>query len=677
MSKQVFLFAEFTFDPETGSLARKNRALHLPEQTAILLDTLLKNANNLVSRDELRQVLWPDEEFLDYAQGINVAVNRLRHILRDNPRNPRFLQTIPKRGYIFCCEVTLASRETLAQRPSEGTAAQPSENDPVQIPAHELNSGSLSPMAVAEPSRESTTSVLLESPGPQPAKHWRPRAGIAALLAIILLVIFGILHTRSTSAAPSALKLGIVPFHVLGGPQMSDAGEAFRLMASDAISKLPNVQVRAASSLISSDAADLPRLSRALNLDDLLLASIAKQGDQYDLKFELLRAVDATHLASFEYSGARKDFPALAERLQQDLFHYLQARTETLQTVKGSTNDPLAYELYLQGAFHLFEREPASLRQAATEFQQATVRDPKFAAAYAGMATAYLKLSAYDTNPRDGLLANAEQFATKAIQLDPSLAQAHAVLGCVAYKLDRDFSRGEAELRTAIRIDSTQAEYRNWLAVLLTEEGRFDDALEQLNLARRSAPFWPSVYAMQGLVGVYARRDNTALEAANRYAQLLPDLPIAHNTLAWVNFETGHYQEAVTEWRKMALLQNDQARVELEDKGMDLLKTKGIHAYAELRLAAIETKQGVKQANDFSPAEWDACAGRHDQALAELQRLTDAHDPFMLHVGVDPLFDSFHQDPRFLAMLSKSGVSIPASLANVDSHLCEQSNWEH
>jgi hypothetical protein len=98
MAKQVFAFAEFTFDAETGTLTRKKRSAHLPEQTALLLEVLLENANQLVSRDELRQVLWPDEEFLDYTQGINVAVNRLRNILRDDPRNPRFLKTIPKRG---------------------------------------------------------------------------------------------------------------------------------------------------------------------------------------------------------------------------------------------------------------------------------------------------------------------------------------------------------------------------------------------------------------------------------------------------------------------------------------------------------------------------------------------------------------------------------------------------
>jgi tetratricopeptide (TPR) repeat protein len=434
---------------------------------------------------------------------------------------------------------------------------------------------------------------------------------------------------------------------------------------------LPRVEVPAAGSFATADVVDIARISHELNLDDLLLGSIAMQGEQYDLKFELVRAADATHLASFEYSGLKKDLPEISERLQQDVFHYLQSNSTTLQTIKGSTNDAQAYELYLQGEYHMLERDPHSLDRSLTEFRQATARDPNFAAAFAGLATAYLKLSAYDTDPRDGLLSQAESFAQRAVKLDPLLAQAHAVLGCTAYKQDRDFSRGEAELHNAIRIDPTQAAYRDWLSVLLVEEGRFDEALEQLSLAQTNAPFWPSVYAMEGLVGVYARRDATAIAAAKHYVDLLPNLPIAHNTMAWVYFETGHYDNAIEEWRRMALLQNNQARVELEDRGMKVFQAKGIRAYAGLRLEAIRDKRGAGQVNDFMPAEWYACAGKREQAMAELERLAAANDPYMLHVGVDPLFDSLHQDPRFLATLAKSGVMVPPSLRNVNSHLCE------
>jgi DNA-binding winged helix-turn-helix (wHTH) protein/tetratricopeptide (TPR) repeat protein len=669
MVKQVFTFAEFTFECDTGTLMRKRSRLHLSEQTARLLGVLLERANSLVSREELRQVLWPDEEFLDYDQGINVAVNRLRKALRDDSSNPHFLKTIPKRGYVFCGEVRLLSLDLadLSGWPDHSSAITDLERTSALLPEHSESVELDSPSTLPFP--EDTPAVVGSGRGLGFPLRW---TWFAVLLAILILTAGAwLIHMRQSRTTAPMLRLGIAPMRVKGDPQANDLAESFRLELSDAISRLPSVQVPTVGALGTSNAVDIPQISRELNLDDLLLGSIVKQGDQYDLKFELIRAADATHLASFEYSGPKKDLPSICERLQQDVFHYLQSKEKPLQTIKGSTNDAQAYELYLQGVYHLFERDPASMDRSLTEFRQATVRDPNFAAAYAGLATTYLNLSAYNTSPRDGLLSKAEEMAQHAVKLDPSLAQAHAVLGSTAYKKDRDFSRGEAELRNAIQIDPTQAVYRDWLSVLLVEEGRFDEALQQLDLAQTNAPFWPSVYAMEGLVGVYARRDATAIAAAKKYIELLPNLPIAHNTMAWVYFETGHYKDAIDEWRQMAILQNDQARVDLETRGMETFKTRGIRAYAQLRLDAIQSKRGIGQVNDFMPAEWYACAGKRDQAMAELERLASSQDPYMLHVGVDPLFDSFHQDPRFLALLATSGVRIPPALQNVNSHLCE------
>jgi DNA-binding winged helix-turn-helix (wHTH) protein/tetratricopeptide (TPR) repeat protein len=667
MAKQVFTFAEFTFECDTGILWRKKRRLQLSEQTARLLGVLLERANRLVSRDELRQVLWPGEEFLDYDQGINVAVNRLRNVLREDSRNPHFLKTIPKRGYSFCGEVRLAPHDAAEIAGLQDHSAGPLDQERKPVLPDEALTEPASPSSLVLP--DAAPGVIVAGNGRSLALRWP----WLALLGVTILLAAGtwVLLARSRTPAAAELRVGIAPMRVQGDPQAGEIGESFRLELSDAISKLPSVQVPAVGAFGTANAVDMPRISRELHLDDLLLGSIAKQGDQYDLKFELLRAADATHLASFEYSGPQKDLPSICERLQQDVFHYLQSKATTLQTIKGSTNDAQAYELYLQGTYHLFERDPASLNQSLTEFHQATVRDPNFAAAYAGLATTYLGQAAYDTNPRDGLLSKAEEMAQHAIKLDPSLAQAHAVLGSTAYKQERDFSRGEAELRLAIRIDPSQAIYRDWLSVLLVEEGRFDEALQQLDMAQTSAPFWPSVYAMQGLVGVYARHDAIAIAAAKKYVDLLPNLPIAHNTMAWVDFETGHYKDAINEWRQMALLQNDQARVDLETRGMVVFKAKGIRAYAQLRLDAIQSKRGTGQVNDFMPAEWYACAGKREQAMTELERLASSQDPYMLHVGVDPLYDSFHQDPRFLALLARSGLRVPPPLQNVSSHLCQ------
>lgn len=669
MPQSVFTFSEFKFDSDTGTLTRRNRESRLPEQTARLLQVLLERSNTLVSREEIEQVLWPDESFVNHDQGINVAINRLRQILRDNPKNPQFLRTIPKRGYSFCGEVRILLSEAREKSSPEKaglslTVSATATSLETVIPSAEVH---LPAWAPPLPPNKPEPPELVVGPG-------RPRRVVAfsliAMLALIGVVAFGLL--RKPQATEHVSRVGIAPLRADDDQQTRDAAESFRLELSDAVARLPGVQVPAAGAFVSSDPTAIPRIARDLSLDDLLLGSLSKQGEQYDLKFELVRAKDATHLGSFEYSGLRKDLPAICDRLQQDIFHYMQFNAAApLQLSKGSTNDPQAYEYYLQGEYSMRERNPESLRKSLDEFGKATSRDPNFAAAYAGAAAAYLRLSEYGTDPRNGLLTKAEDFAGRAVKLDPLLAQAHAVLGTTAYKQDRDFARGEAELRQAIRIDPTQAAYRNWLSVLLVEEGRFDEAIEQLKTAENNSPFWPSVFAIEGLVDVYARRDTDAIKAAKHYVDLLPNLPIAHNTMAWVYFDTRHYEEAIKEWREMALLQNDPARVNLENEGMEVFRAKGIRAYATLRLNAISEKHATSQVNDFMPAEWYACAGNPEKTLDELDRLVAANDPFILHLGVDPLFDRFHQDPRFLSILARSGLMVPPSLQHVDSGLCE------
>lgn len=677
MEKCRYAFSEFTFDARTGTLSRKNRELHLPEQTARLLEILLEQANELVTRERLRDALWSGEEFLDYDQGINTAINRLRNALRDGSRSPQFIRTIPKRGYSFHGEVSLVLEH---DRRTDASST----GFPASIGA-ELNSTAPPlPPSLTQPSTDLAASGAdVEAPEVDAASLTKNRRNRIARWALIgaplmiaaLVAVAWVVRLRSSRGAspPHPLRLAVAPLQVRGDAQSIELGESFRLDITDAFSKLPGVQVRAASAIefTRKNALNIPSLSRELNLDELLLGSIVQQGAAYDLKFELVRAEDAIHLASFEYSGARQDLPSIRDRLQHDLFHYLQSRTTTVQTINGSTNDAQAYEFYLQGTYHSLDRSHDSLNQALVDFQQAVAHDPNFASAYLGLANTYLNLSAHEAGPDQTSMRKAQSYARQAISLDPLLARAHAVLGYSSYHKDWNFALGETELRTAIRLDPTQADYHNWLALLLTYEGRFEEGLQQVELARADDPRYPPVYGMEGQLATSARDNARAIAASKTYVSMLPYLPNPHDAMAWVYFDAGQYKEAIAEWRRMAVLENDQDRVALEDEGLRLLTTRGIRAYARLRLDAIKNKRGTAQSNDFVPAEWYACSGQPELAINELTRMVSAHDPAMVQLAVNPILDSLHGDPQFLALVAKVGLTLPQSLRDSKSHLCE------
>jgi DNA-binding winged helix-turn-helix (wHTH) protein/tetratricopeptide (TPR) repeat protein len=664
METHKFGFSEYVFDAKTGALTRKDRKLHLPEQTARLLAVLLERANTLVTREELRTALWPNEEFLDYEQGINTAVNRLRNAIRDSSRNPPFIKTIPKRGYSFQGEVKRLDSPLLLAISSGSEPATGSQQNAALRLRPDSSQPAANPGGVAR-------SAATPAPRPHPPRGWVVPV-ISFSLAAILIAAPSAFYLQHRKASPHPLRLGIAPFQAHGDAQTGEVSEDLRLQIADAISRLPGVEVRAAVSNEenSRPAAFVPGSAGASGTDEFLLGSIVQEGTVYDLRFELARAADMVHLASFEYSGSRQELPAIGNRLQQDLFYYLQSQSTTVQAAKGSTNDAQAYDLYLRGASGLFDRNPDSLKQSLDDFRQAIARDPAFALAYAGMATTYLKLSPYDEGSQD--LLDAQESARRALKIDPLLAQAHAVLGYVAFARDWDFNQGERELRYAILEDPSQADYRDWLSVLLVDQGRFDEGLGELSMAKTGDPRWPSVYAMEGLMGGYARRNAEAIAAGRKYLELLPALPIAHDTLAWIYFQSARYSDAIGEWRQMALLQNDAARIQLEDRGRKVLESEGIRAYARLRLEAIRQNRGVNQRNDFVPAEWYACAGMPDEAIAQLSTLVASRNQYVLGIAVNPLYDSLHDDPRFQELLKTIGLKLPGSSRNLNSHLCEE-----
>jgi DNA-binding winged helix-turn-helix (wHTH) protein/tetratricopeptide (TPR) repeat protein len=663
---ELVSFLDFKFDLSSGDLLRGDKRLRIPKQTSRLLGIFLERPGAVVTRAELQELLWPEGEFLDHEHAINRVITDLRAVFRDNPKNPKYIETVHKRGYRFLPQIVVVPVTTPLLNPAPSAKAEPPPEE-LAVAASEMEIPSVEPasflsLPVAESQQQIITILPPLQTSRRPLRRYRWLFGGGVALLIVVALIAGLYRHRRqpTVMETNVVSLGIAPFQS-EGPGAEEMGESFRLDLADALSQLPIVQIRATNSLnnISRDDNGIRSISEKLHLDMLLLGTLRVQGNRCTVQFELVRGRDSLHLASFQYEGSKDELARIRDKLQRDIFLNLQGKGKSMQSIHGSTDDSQAYGEYLQGRELTRLRDPTALNQALGHYQTAILRDPKFAQAYAGMAATHLALR-YFSNATEHQNA-ARQLAQQALQLDPQLAEAHAALGDVALRSAWDFALGESELRRAIELDPHKSTYHAWLASLLVYEGRFDEALSEIDRAVADDPLWPLVYSMATYVAGMAHDNNQAIAFAQKYVSLVPDSPESHNQLGWAYFCAKHYDEALAEWGRMAEMDKDSARISLEERGREAYHHEGIVAYALVRLAAIEQRspETTRRGNDFEPAEWYAFTGQRDKAIASLQRVVTEHDGEAILLAVNPMFDNLHDDPRFQSLVHQVGLTLP------------------
>jgi DNA-binding winged helix-turn-helix (wHTH) protein/Flp pilus assembly protein TadD/TolB-like protein len=634
-----YTFVPFAYDSRSGVLTRNGRHLPIPRQTSLLLGALLARPGEVVTRQEIRAALWPNGEFLEHEHAINRAVNSLRQALGDSGRKNRYVETVPKIGYYFAAPVIVVGEEP-------GPLPEPAAIEIVE----------LAPLNMIRPTR-------------------RRRWGLALIAAcLITAVTAGILYLRHRTvlaAQPRTVAIGMPPLEAQGDGA-DRVAESLRGDLMDTLAQLPGVQLRASHSLDSLKERDNVReTARLLNLDVLLLGRLRLEGQTCFVDLELVRGSDAVHIASLQYSGTTAELATIRDRIQRDVFRSLQISGRSPQALRGSTQNPRAYGLYLTGRDLAYQRTEATLAKAIENYREAVQEDPQFARAYAGMATAHLATYGWTANQTD--IAAARAAAMHALEIDPDLAEAHATLGIVVFRGDWNYVAGVSELRKAIEAEPHEASYHAWLAEVLSLLGDFRGATAQIDLAHLDDPLWAQIYNIEvGIVGDghdYQR----AIAAANRAIELKPDSALGYNNLAWSYFGAERYEDAIAEWRQIALMEKDPIRLELEEQGLAAFRKGGIQAYARLRLQEIERSQsndsralGLRAAierhpNDFSLPEWHAFAGDHVRAIDEIRHEIDTHDTNRLDLAINPMFDSLHNDPAYRAQLDRLGLRLPTA----------------
>ena len=315
-----------------------------------------------------------------------------------------------------------------------------------------------------------------------------------------------------------------------------------------------------------------------------------------------------------------------------------------------------AEDFYLKGRFYWNKRTPESLNQALEAFTQAIARDPNYSDAYVGLADCYNLLREFSAMPGNEAYFKAFAAAKKAVELDQQSSEAHASLGFVTFWGMWDAADAEKEFRRAIELDPNNVKAHHWYATFLPALGRHEEALTEIDLARKLDPDSSSILADKGELLWAAGHREQALQLLKQLEAAEPDFISPHLYLRFAYFETGSYPNYIVELRKNALLTHDAAQSSVAEAAANGFAKGGEHGLFQAQLAEQRKLYEQGKLSPYFVAQTDARLGNTREALKYLAICVQSHDQVVLNLSDDQDFSSLHGDPAFRQLLAKIGL---------------------
>jgi len=465
---QEIAFGEYLLDLRTGELRRNGVVVKLQPQPAKVLTVLAGRAGEIVTRQELAQQVWGSETYVDFEHGLNYAIQQIRSVLDDDPKNPRFLETIPKRGYRFIAPV-------IRPAPEPPHAAQ-------TAPAKHLN---------------------------PPDHRLRRRFGYSAVAVVLFVVIaalvWGYLRPRwlGTAHAGRIQSLAVLPLRNLSNDSSQEYfsdGMTDELITDLAKSDGLRVISHTSVERYKGTKLSLPEIARQLGgVDAVVEGTVLRAGDRIRITAQLIDGRSDQHMWADSYERDTRDILALQNDVARDIASEVAiklrpSQQERLWTAHGVT--PAAHEAYLKGIFDGSKLTPEGLQSGIGHFDEAIKLDAEYAPAYAGKAEAYGWAAGLAIMPAADVLPRARVSANKALELDDTLSQAHHSLAWVHYALDWDFNAAEAQFKRALELNASDVTAHLWYGMFLAERGRINESLVEMKRARELDPLSLMVNAL-------------------------------------------------------------------------------------------------------------------------------------------------------------------------------------
>jgi TolB-like protein/Tfp pilus assembly protein PilF len=423
------------------------------------------------------------------------------------------------------------------------------------------------------------------------------------------------------------------------------------------LSQLPQLRVMSRSTVFRYKGrnTDPQTVGRDLKVGAVLVGTLVHHGDSVHLQSELVDARDGSEIWGTQYDRQLSDISAVQQEIVRDISEKLKLRLgpEDQKNLAGQkTENWEAYNLYLKGRYYWNKFTDDDMRKAIDYFQQAIDKDPNYALAYAGLADAFHEL-AYNSPPSE-MMPKSKAASTKALQLDDSVADAHAALAWVLWRYDWNFSEAEKEFRRAIELDpNSNSSGRGMYPLFLYSMRRFDQAVavHKQALALDPLDLITNTNVADGLY--YAHQYDRAIEQYQKTQDLDANFSLAHWGLGNAYDRKGMYKEAIAEWQKSFLIEGDQRSAELIAQAYS---RSGYNGAIRAWLGDLISQSTHHYVSAFTVAELYARLGEKDHALEWLEKAYQTRDAQMVDVGTEPTFDFLHSDPRYAALLRRVGL---------------------
>ena len=484
----------------------------------------------------------------------------------------------------------------------------------------------------------------------------------AATLMTLAGLGYGVYRWLAPGSGSAIDSIAVLPFTNGGGDANTDyLSDGITESLIDNLTHVPALRVKSRNSVFRYKGKDVDaqKVGNELGVSALVSGRVVPRGDNIEVSAELTDVRDSTELWGQRYSGKSTDIISLQQQIAGDIAARLRSTlssSEKQQITNQGTQNPEAYELYLKGRYYWNKRTVTDLETAVSFFNQAIAKDPSYALAYSGLADVYSVWPYLGGSPSEEY-PKSNAAARKALELDPTLAHPHAVLGSNEMEYDWDFAAGEAELRKALELDPNDATSHQWYGQEIGwVGGRPQEAVEEINRAHQLDPWSPMISLQVGQIYVVTQQFDKAIVSCQNLANENPTFARAHICLAQAYWGKGMYPQVVQEFKLYGALSGDRNDADFAsalEQGFNSAGWRGALA------KGIEVRQAQRKTGYYSAyniAALYAALGDKDQAFHWLQTAYQERDWHMEGLKTDFVLDPLRSDPRFVELVRKVGL---------------------